>query len=469
MIKTLSGSYGKVYIYKKESEGVKNVKKFIEIYNHEKKHIYLESTSIREIIAYSSLFHNNIMKSFYINLHNNQYCIKLNYGGISLHDWVKLNTIEQRKKKLKYIIFQILNVLHFIHTSCIIHGDLKPSNILIDENDNIKIIDFGATIFDNTIINYSEDKKNYNMCTYLFSSPEMLSLEYTKKNIDINQKHDIFSFGLIVKYLLVGKFEENFNLFTKLLEAKSNYTLSKNVIDIIGQDTYLLNILINSLIINSKERYSASQLLEYNFFNSYKTIEYIINPRIDIYNNYISDISDRSDDNNRLINNSLLEDRKVVLCSLYEFCKHYKKLYYIVPTINLYDRCIHSSINSPESLLTCFVCLLIVDSTMDFGTIPINYSKVYMFKTIKIIFSQELINIHLWTIVKNLNYKIYNRPFDYYLRKLKYIIEYDIIFKILLDVKNSMLELNILVDLYNLEIEKIVGEKLEIMLNKIQN
>lgn len=43
----------------------------------------------------------------------------------------------------KYIAYQILQGISYLHKSKLIHRDVKPSNILIDVNCDIKICDFG--------------------------------------------------------------------------------------------------------------------------------------------------------------------------------------------------------------------------------------------------------------------------------------------------------------------------------------
>ena len=53
-----------------------------------------------------------------------------------------INFSEDHAKK---IIYNILSALNFIHSANILHRDLKPSNILLDENCNVRICDFGLS------------------------------------------------------------------------------------------------------------------------------------------------------------------------------------------------------------------------------------------------------------------------------------------------------------------------------------
>jgi len=46
---------------------------------------------------------------------------------------------------IKYILFQIFDGIRYLHASKIVHRDLKPSNILINEDCEVKICDFGLS------------------------------------------------------------------------------------------------------------------------------------------------------------------------------------------------------------------------------------------------------------------------------------------------------------------------------------
>ncbi|KAM3128610.1 hypothetical protein pb186bvf_019307 [Paramecium bursaria] len=93
----------------------------------------------------------------------------------------------------KYIK-QIAKALDYIHRLGIIHRDLKPQNILIDDYGNIKICDFGLSV-------YSQGKPRQSNCgTPLYMAPEVHHV-----NGGYNNKCDIFSLGMILFYLLTDK------------------------------------------------------------------------------------------------------------------------------------------------------------------------------------------------------------------------------------------------------------------------
>ena len=96
------------------------------------------------------------------------------------------------RKKIKWIIFQIVFALYCLHSSNFVHNDIKPANIVIDRGCNIEICDFGTVTL--------KEKGNITEYTKIYSSPELLLDGKT------DEKSDMWSFGLIIVELLLIKY-----------------------------------------------------------------------------------------------------------------------------------------------------------------------------------------------------------------------------------------------------------------------
>lgn len=116
--------------------------------------------------------------------------------GNTIYNIVKENGRLEEEKVLKYL-GQISNVLNYLHSRDpkVIFRDLKPSNIMIDEEDNIKLIDFGiARNFDNT-----KDSDTEYFVSHGFSSPEQYGFGQS------DERSDIYSLGGVLYFMLTGK------------------------------------------------------------------------------------------------------------------------------------------------------------------------------------------------------------------------------------------------------------------------
>ena len=108
--------------------------------------------------------------------------ITFDYMETDLLQVIRANILEGIH--MKYIIYQLLKALKYIHSARLLHRDIKPSNILIDSSCKIKLCDFGLcrSIADDDVTDASGLVLTDYVATRWYRSPEILmgSTNYTE-------------------------------------------------------------------------------------------------------------------------------------------------------------------------------------------------------------------------------------------------------------------------------------------------
>ena len=125
------------------------------------------------------------------------------------------------EKIIKTVSVQLLLGLKTLHQNDIIHCNLKPSNIIIDEFGNVKICDFKKSLKVSTM-NANLIKKNKNAMTPCYTAPELFQEEGM-----YSFKSDLWALGCIMYELAVGQvpfFDDSIGkLITKIINNDVNF------------------------------------------------------------------------------------------------------------------------------------------------------------------------------------------------------------------------------------------------------
>ncbi|OOQ84883.1 Mitogen-activated protein kinase HOG1 [Penicillium brasilianum] len=93
----------------------------------------------------------------------------------------------------QYFLYQIMRGLKYVHSAGVVHRDLKPSNILVNENCDLKICDFG-------LARVQELQMTGYVSTRFYRAPEIM-LTWRR----YNEKVDIWSAGCIFAEMMMGR------------------------------------------------------------------------------------------------------------------------------------------------------------------------------------------------------------------------------------------------------------------------
>ena len=156
-------------------------------------------------------------------------------------------------------LHQILSGVEYIHKNGIVHRDLKPENLLLDANNNIKIVDFGLSN------QYKPGDRLKTACgSPCYAAPEMIAgRKYECLGVDI------WSCGIILYAMLCGflPFEDpNTNkLYKKILSGQ--YEAPKFLSE---QSKFMLKSILN---VNPTTRFSIHQIRGSEWFKQAGKVE----------------------------------------------------------------------------------------------------------------------------------------------------------------------------------------------------
>ncbi|XP_045434679.1 mitogen-activated protein kinase 11 isoform X2 [Pipistrellus kuhlii] len=111
--------------------------------------------------------------------------------GADLNNIVKCQALSD--EHVQFLVYQLLRGLKYIHSAGIVHRDLKPSNLAVNEDCELRILDFG-------LARQADEEMTGYVATRWYRAPEIM-LNW----MHYNQTVDIWSVGCIMAELLQGK------------------------------------------------------------------------------------------------------------------------------------------------------------------------------------------------------------------------------------------------------------------------
>ena len=146
-----------------------------------------------EARAMAKLNHTNIVAvyDFGITREGHLYLVMEWVEGPTIHELIQKGTIPVRK--VANLAMQLCDALSYAHGHKILHRDIKPGNIMVNQDDQVKVADFGLA----RPITGEAEENPYGTPDY--AAPEIMD----KRGVD--QRVDIFAAGIVLYEMLTGR------------------------------------------------------------------------------------------------------------------------------------------------------------------------------------------------------------------------------------------------------------------------
>lgn len=150
----------------------------------------------REALSATSLSHPNIVSVYDVGEDGDMHYIVMEYiKGKTLKQYIQEFSPLSPARSV-HIMKQLTSAIAHAHENGIIHRDIKPQNILVDDDGNVKITDFGIA----TTLNAT----SYTQTNSVMGTVHYLSPEQARGGI-ATKRSDIYSLGIVLYELLTGE------------------------------------------------------------------------------------------------------------------------------------------------------------------------------------------------------------------------------------------------------------------------
>ncbi|HBM99239.1 MAG TPA: serine/threonine protein kinase [Ruminococcus sp.] len=138
---------------------------------------------------------------FHPNISNVYEVFKRESGVTVLEEYIDGQTVSEylsddlyTPSGVKSVVSSLCDALEFLHSYKIIHKDIKPENVMVDNMGNVKLIDFDAA----RIYKPYQNKDTKIIGTTGYAAPEQYGINQT------DERTDIYALGVLMNVMLTG-------------------------------------------------------------------------------------------------------------------------------------------------------------------------------------------------------------------------------------------------------------------------
>ncbi|OAG32887.1 hypothetical protein NEIG_01766 [Nematocida sp. ERTm5] len=272
------GTYGVVYKAKEKTTGKIIALKKVRLTDDREG---VPATTIREISLLKDIKHPNIIALYQVVYTENKLYLVFEYAETDLKKY--LDTLRRERKPLtnqqiKAFSYQLTSAVAYCHSVGVLHRDLKPQNILITKNNQLKLADFGM----GRSVGIPLHTLTNEVVTLWYRAPELLlGAKHYSTAVDVWSLGCIISEFMLLKPLFPGdsEIDQIYKIFQVLgtpnesvwagVTALKNFQPEFPIWKPIGmgiENKDQQELVSDILVYNPVNRPSAKSLLEHKYF-----------------------------------------------------------------------------------------------------------------------------------------------------------------------------------------------------------
>jgi polo-like kinase 1 len=216
-----------------------------------------------EIRIHRRLDHKNIVKFVTYFQHEDSMIIIMKYCENEGMDYLLNVRKRLSEDEVRYYMIRVLDAIQYMHGNNIIHRDIKPGNIFLDNELNVNIGDFGFS----AQLSYDGERLTRVCGTPNYVAPEVLE----PGEVGYSYEADIWSIGVIIYLFICG---------IAPFETRNVGSTAKNILKVDYSFPEYVEIsehakdLINSILQKDPaKRPSIKEIKEHNFFKAHNIPE----------------------------------------------------------------------------------------------------------------------------------------------------------------------------------------------------
>jgi non-specific serine/threonine protein kinase len=217
------------------------------------------SAVLAEARAASALNHPSIITIYEVGEHEGEHFIVMELlSGTNLRSLLNEKPLELRT--VLRIGAQIAEALHAAHSEGVVHGDVKPENVMVLPNGRVKLLDFGiarqVSLTTKTMTSQSEtacDPDRHFAGTLAYTAPEAL------QSLRTDSRGDLYSLGVVLYELATGVRPFNASSETALIDQILHQDAPDLALSSEGRTVGLPDIVKRLLAKDPNARYQSAQ------------------------------------------------------------------------------------------------------------------------------------------------------------------------------------------------------------------